>query len=131
METLIDSIKNGKDTAENSKYNLSEEFDINDLKKDYSKKEEIRTQLYNKLLLKCVQTIQYKHKCGYFKCTYEIPTIGYGIPICNKRECIQYLMYKLKKKGFKCYYLGNNIFEISWESIKKEPKFVKKTYLGI
>ena len=130
MDSLIDSIKKGESDIKKN-YNLTNEFNIKMLKEDHDKKSDQRTKLYDKILLKCQQKIQYKNKCGYYICNYEIPTIGYGIPICNKKECISYLIYKLKNKGFKCNYIGNNKIRISWESIQKEPKYVKKVALGI
>ena len=89
-------------------------LNISELHEFDSKKEKIKNEIYEKILIKCHNKIKLVAKNGTKFCWYETPEIIIGQPYYNVIDVTIYMKNKLIENGLKVNYYNPNILYISW-----------------
>lgn len=107
--------------------------DINNLHIEKQIKDNIKNEMFNIVLKKCIEDINYTNKCT--EKTYiifEVPNIIIGFHNYNPISCIHYLIYKFTKKGYLVQFMEPNKLYIDWgtntsNNIQDNGKLKKQT----
>jgi len=89
--------------------------DINNLHIEKQIKDNIKNEMFNIVLKKCIEDINYTNKCT--EKTYiifEVPNIIIGFHNYNPISCVHYLIYKFTKKGYLVQFMEPNKLYIDW-----------------
>lgn len=90
-------------------------IDINELHKESDKKNQIKIEIYNRVLSRCHTKIKSIAKLGGVKCCFfEVPEYMYGLPTYNQMDCIYYVINELLADGFQVQYGEPNTLLITW-----------------
>lgn len=106
---------------------------INNLHIEKQIKDNIKNEMFNIVLKKCIEDINYTNKCT--EKTYiifEVPNIIIGFHNYNPISCIHYLIYKFTKKGYLVQFMEPNKLYIDWgtntsNNIQDNGKLKKQT----
>ena len=115
---------------------------ISQLQDAMHKKNLMRLEIYDSVLVKCHKRIQYNSKLERTYCFYQIPEFIIGVPLYNIQEMKIYIINSLENNGFKLLYIDPNWLFISWghhgmnklvnTTLKKEiKKKEKKDYRSV
>lgn len=74
-----------------------------------------KKKVYNDIYDKVKMRINHYTKFGQVQCTYEVPSLIYGLPHVNITEITDYIEEKLKDEGFGITRLSATTIYISWE----------------
>jgi len=97
---------------------------IDDLYKTAKKKELVKYETFDKILIKCHNRIKLYADNRKTECIYNIPSFIIGIPLYDVDDLQEYIVSSLKKNGLVVKEYTNNWIFISW-NFKNKPK-VKK-----
>lgn len=97
-------------------------INIYNLPKKKIEKENLKKDIYNKILLRCHKKIKLAaNQCENY--TYFIvPEYEFGIPMYNVLSCTNYIVEELKNNHFYVYYTYPNLIIISWAHIEHSKK---------
>jgi len=84
------------------------------LKKEQKKKDDIKKETFNKILLKIEKKIILASAANYYFTWYTIPEFIIGLPLYSLQECKDYLIKKIHKDGFTTEFFNPNIILIKW-----------------
>lgn len=88
---------------------------INNLHIEKQMKDNIKNEMFNIVLRKCIQEINYTNKCtDKTYIIFETPNIIIGFHNYNPISCIHYLIYKFTKKGYLVQFMEPNKLYIDW-----------------
>jgi len=107
--------------------------DICNLHIEKNIKDNIKNEMFNIVLKKCIEDINYTNKCT--EKTYiifEVPNIIIGFHNYNPISCIHYLIYKFTKKEYLVQFMEPNKLYIDWgtntsNNIQDNGKLKKQT----
>lgn len=112
---------------------MSQIPNINNLHIEKQIKDNIKNEMFNIVLKKCIEDINYTNKCT--EKTYiifEVPNIIIGFHNYNPISCIHYLIYQFTKKGYLVQFMEPNKLYIDWgtktsNNIQDNGKLKKQT----
>lgn len=87
---------------------------IQDVARAISKKNERKTQCFDRILLQISSRIRQCVDINMFSCLYEVPEYVLGFPVYNLNECLTHIIGKLKSNGFYVDYYFPRVLHISW-----------------
>jgi hypothetical protein len=89
--------------------------DINNLHIEKQIKDNIKNEMFNIVLKKCIEDINYTNKCtDKTYIIFEAPPIIIGFHNYNPISCIHYLIYQFTKKGYLVQFMEPNKLYIDW-----------------
>jgi len=89
--------------------------DINNLHMEKKIKDNIKNEMFNIVLRKCSQDINYTNKCtDKTYIIFEAPNIIIGFHNYNPISCVHYLIYQFTKKGYLVEFMEPNKLYIDW-----------------
>lgn len=84
-------------------------------------KDNIKNEMFNIVLKKCIEDINYTNKCtDKTYIIFEAPNIIIGFHNYNPISCIHYLIYQFTKKGYLVQFMEPNKLYIDWGTNNKE-----------
>ena len=87
---------------------------VSDLFETSNKKNLMRLEIYDDVLVKCHRRIKYNSTLERTYCFYQIPEFIIGVPLYNVEEMRIYIINSLKKDGLQIMYIDPNWLFISW-----------------
>ena len=87
---------------------------ITDLFETSNKKNLMRLEIYDDVLVKCHRRIKYNSTLERTYCFYQIPEFIIGVPLYKVEEMRIYIINSLKKDGIQVMYIDPNWLFISW-----------------
>ncbi len=94
------------------------DLNTSDLYKRHEQLMELKKQTYDKLYIRCLNTIKLTANTGELVCCFEIPSFLFGseYPLINIESCANYIMNKLAKsnKNIRTVFVHPNIIFIDW-----------------
>ncbi len=97
-------------------------INIYDLSKKKIEKENIKNNIYNKVLERCHKKIKLAgNQCQTYT-YFVIPEYEFGVPMYNVLSCTNYIIKKLKENHFYVYYTYPNFLIISWGHIEHDNR---------
>lgn len=99
------------------RFKLQEKINIDELYKQQKITEDLKLQIYNKILNRVHDKIKYtsRQRNNLKFCAYVIPEFILGTPKYNVELCTSYIMDKLIANGFNIRYTHPNLLFISWK----------------
>ena len=89
--------------------------DIDNLHTEKKIKDNIKNEMFNIVLRKCIQEINYTNKCtDKTYIIFEAPPIIIGFHNYNPISCVHYLIYQFTKKGYLVQFMEPNKLYIDW-----------------
>ena len=94
---------------------------VSELFETSNKKNLMRLEIYDDVLVKCHKRIKYNSTLERTYCFYQIPEFIIGVPLYKVEEMRIYIINGLKKDGLQVMYIDPNWLFISWAnpSMKK------------
>ena len=94
---------------------------VSELFETSNKKNLMRLEIYDDVLVKCHKRIKYNSTLERTYCFYQIPEFIIGVPLYKVEEMRIYIINSLKKDGLQVMYIDPNWLFISWAnpSMKK------------
>ena len=97
-------------------------INIYNLSKKKVEKENLKNEIYNKILERCHKKIKLAaNQCESYT-FFVVPEYEFGIPMYNVLSCADYLVKKLRENHFYVYYTYPNLIIISWDHIEHNNK---------
>tara|TARA_B100000575_G_C23132282_1_gene656997 strand:+ start:1773 stop:2207 length:435 start_codon:yes stop_codon:yes gene_type:complete len=87
---------------------------MSELRSTIDRKNLMRLEIYDSVLVKCHKRIQYNSDLEKTYCFFQIPEFIIGVPIYNINEMKKYIMNSLKNNGFQLLYIDPNWLFIHW-----------------
>ena len=87
---------------------------ITDLFETSNKKNLMRLEIYDDVLVKCHRRIKYNSTLERTYCFFQIPEFIIGVPLYKVEEMRIYIINSLKKDGIQVMYIDPNWLFISW-----------------
>lgn len=108
--------------------NYSTKINLDDLYEPKRQTDEIKLDLYNKILNRIHSRIKLtsRQKKNEKYCWYNVPEIMVGVPKYDSIECTKYILAKLKENGFQVLYTHPNLLFISWNHYI--PSYVRNEF---
>ena len=82
--------------------------------KEQKKKDNIKKETFNKILLKIEKKIILASAANYYFTWYTIPEFIIGLPLYSLSECKDYIIKEMNKNGFTIEFFLPNILLIKW-----------------
>lgn len=82
--------------------------------KEQKKKDNIKKETFNKILLKIEKKIILASAANYYFTWYTIPEFIIGLPLYSLPECKDYIIKEMNKNGFTIEFFLPNILLIKW-----------------
>jgi Family of unknown function (DUF5759) len=82
--------------------------------KSFRKKDDV-PEVFNDLLLRCIDYIKKQNEYGNNTCVYFVPVMVFGHPVYDVSKASLYISSKLHKNELKCHISGKNKLYINWE----------------
>ena len=82
--------------------------------KEQKKKDNIKKETFNKILLKIEKKIILASAANYYFTWYTIPEFIIGLPLYSLPECKDYIIKEMSKNGFTIEFFLPNILLIKW-----------------
>lgn len=99
------------------------EFNINELRKIQSNKNENKEKVYNIVLDQCLKKIKFISKnSNEVEIIYNIPILIPGYPLFDKSQCTDYIISKLINYKFESRALEPGKIYISWGKVIGQPE---------
>lgn len=93
--------------------------DISNLHMEKQIKDNIKNEMFNIVLRKCIQEINYTNKCtDKTYIIFETPNIIIGFHNYNPISCIHYLIFQFTKKGYLVQFMEPDKLYIDWGTNK-------------
>ena len=97
-------------------------INIYNLSKKKVEKENLKNEIYNKILERCHKKIKLAaNQCESYT-FFVVPEYEFGIPMYNVLSCADYLVKKLRENHFYVYYTYPNLIIISWSHIEHNTR---------
>jgi hypothetical protein len=90
------------------------QLNIYELQNSIHKKEQNRTNVYERILEKCHFKIKTAANKEQYEVYYDVPQYVVGLPLFNINRCMDYLIRSLSENGFKVVYNFPKMLHISW-----------------
>jgi hypothetical protein len=103
------------------KYN----FSVSEIQKNQKEREKRRMEIYQKILIRCLERIKASSIQEDTFCFFEMPEFIPGMPLYNMTECLLYILNTLKEKGFSARYVDPYMIYISWNLPKPNYKMIE------
>jgi hypothetical protein len=87
---------------------------MSDLRSTIDRKNLMRLEIYDSVLVKCHKRIKYNSDLEKTYCFFQIPEFIIGVPIYKTDEMKRYIMNSLKNNGFQLLYIDPNWLFIHW-----------------
>ena len=87
---------------------------VSELFETSNKKNLMRLEIYDDVLVKCHKRIKYNSTLERTYCFYQIPEFIIGVPLYKVEEMRIYIINCLKKDGLQVMYIDPNWIFISW-----------------
>jgi ElaB/YqjD/DUF883 family membrane-anchored ribosome-binding protein len=101
---------------------MDRQIDIQDLFQKKVSREEMRLQVYDKVLERVHKRIKLAASVdggGTFT-TFTLPEVMIGQPLFNASQCRSYVVTSLAKNGFRVKYTHPNFLMISWDHLRSQ-----------
>jgi len=89
---------------------------ISELFETTNKKNLMRLEIYDDVLVKCHKRIKYNSTLERTYCFFQIPEFIFGVPLYKVEEMRIYIINSLKKDGLQVMYINPNWLFISWSN---------------
>tara|TARA_B100001093_G_scaffold508695_1_gene571379 strand:- start:991 stop:1425 length:435 start_codon:yes stop_codon:yes gene_type:complete len=89
---------------------------ISELFETTNKKNLMRLEIYDDVLVKCHRRIKYNSTLERTYCFFQIPEFIFGVPLYKVEEMRIYIINSLKKDGLQVMYINPNWLFISWSN---------------
>ena len=97
-------------------------INIYNLTKKKVEKENIKNDIYNKILERCHKKIKLAaNQCQSYT-FFVVPEYEFGIPMYNVLSCTEYIIKKLKMNHFYVNYVYPNFIIINWAHIEHNKR---------
>lgn len=90
------------------------QLNIPDLFETSNRKNLMRLEIYDSVLVKCHKRIKYNSSLERTYCFFQIPEFIIGVPLYRVEEMRIYIINSLKKDGLQVMYIDPNWLFISW-----------------
>ena len=87
---------------------------LEELKQERYQLKEKEIEIYEKVLLICLNQIRFVNSSGRTNCSFDIPFIVAGYPLFDIAACGLYITKKLKRKSLKATFVAPKAIIISW-----------------
>lgn len=101
---------------------MDRQIDIQDLFQKKVSREEMRLQVYDKVLERVHKRIKLAASVdgGSTFSTFTLPEVMIGQPLFNATQCRSYVVTSLVKNGFRVKYTHPNFLMISWDHLRSQ-----------
>lgn len=101
---------------------MDRQIDIQDLFQKKVSREEMRLQVYDKVLERVHKRIKMAASVdgGSTFTTFTLPEVMIGQPLFNASQCRSYIVTSLVKNGFRVKYTHPNFLMISWDHLRPQ-----------
>jgi len=101
---------------------MDRQIDIQDLFQKKVSREEMRLQVYDKVLERVHKRIKMAASVdgGSTFTTFTLPEVMIGQPLFNATQCRSYVVTSLVKNGFRVKYTHPNFLMISWDHLRSQ-----------
>ena len=100
-------------------------FSVNDIQKNQREKEKKRMDIYERILIRCLEKIKASSAHEVTFCFFEMPEYIPGMPLYNMTECLMFILNTLKDKGFNARYVDPFMIYITWNLAKPNYKMIE------